>query len=44
MYLVFFMQDFTISDGEENDTGSDIKDLEFRLSHNLQQLQVRGTS
>ena len=37
-----FPQDFTISDGEDDDDkGSDIKDLEFRLSHNLQQLQVR---
>ncbi|KAH3837771.1 probable ATP-dependent RNA helicase DHX34 [Dreissena polymorpha] len=31
--------DFEISDGDDNDKDSDIKDLEFRLSHNLQQLQ-----
>lgn len=33
-------EDYQISDGEEeDDKGSDIKDLEFRLSHNLQQMQ-----
>ena len=33
------LQDYEISDGED-EKESDIKDLEFRLSHNLQQLQV----
>ncbi|KAK6188313.1 hypothetical protein SNE40_004514 [Patella caerulea] len=31
--------DYTISDGEEDDKGNDIKDLEFRLSNDLNQLQ-----
>ncbi|XP_052792364.1 probable ATP-dependent RNA helicase DHX34 [Mya arenaria] len=31
--------DYQLSDGDDDDKDSDIKDLEFRLSHNLQQLQ-----
>ena len=30
-----------ISDEEEDDKGDDIKDIEFRLSHDLDKLQVR---
>ncbi|OWF54057.1 probable ATP-dependent RNA helicase DHX34 isoform X1 [Mizuhopecten yessoensis] len=30
--------DYTISDGEEDDKGEDIKDLEFRLSHDIDKL------
>lgn len=33
-------QEYAVSDQEEDDRGSDIRDLEFRLSHNLNQLQV----
>ncbi|KAL5004824.1 hypothetical protein ScPMuIL_018280 [Solemya velum] len=31
--------DFAVSEGEEDDRGEDIKDMEFRLTHNLSQLQ-----
>ncbi|XP_041367761.1 probable ATP-dependent RNA helicase DHX34 [Gigantopelta aegis] len=37
--LKFVEDDFTISDEEEDDKGDDVKDLEFRLSHDLDQLQ-----
>ena len=39
-----WLQDYQLSDGGEDDGDSDIKDLEFRLSHNLQQLQVTSTT
>lgn len=32
-------EEYTISDGEDDDKGHDIKDLEFRLSHDLNKLQ-----
>ncbi|PVD20242.1 hypothetical protein C0Q70_20738 [Pomacea canaliculata] len=32
-------EEYAVSDQEEDDRGSDIRDLEFRLSHNLNQLQ-----
>ena len=35
------MQEFAVSDHEEEDQGEAIKDLEFRLTHDLNQLQVR---
>ncbi|XP_067667167.1 probable ATP-dependent RNA helicase DHX34 [Haliotis asinina] len=37
--LKFTEDDYQLSDGDEDDKGDDIKDLEFRLSHDLNQLQ-----
>ncbi|XP_071098755.1 probable ATP-dependent RNA helicase DHX34 [Haliotis cracherodii] len=37
--LKFTEDDYQLSDGDEDDKGNDIKDLEFRLSHDLSQLQ-----
>ena len=38
--IMFFCQDFHVSDDEAADKEGDIKDLEFRLSNDLSQLQV----
>ncbi|XP_070213312.1 probable ATP-dependent RNA helicase DHX34 isoform X2 [Littorina saxatilis] len=35
-------EDFAMSDHEEDEQGEDIKDLEFRLTHDLSQLQERS--
>jgi hypothetical protein len=45
MYIMQFtfskLQEYPVSDHEEDEKGEDVKDLEFRLTHDLNQLQVR---
>ena len=40
---MFSLQDFSIaSDEEEEEKSTDVKDLEFRLTHDLDQMQERA--